>query len=421
MEMSENIVWLFWHQWDWPFRTVKLKCSSKQGRTEMGTLTQMTCISKLIMPLIFLRQRQMDLSLAFSCLITCQAIRDKHQILSQHRRCQKIHMQPGGTTRMVWKCEQQILESIKCHKTFTSQATTQWCLDGSKAWKPLSVNVGFGNRTGWMHSVKGLQCFLKTLSCTILKKKSLVNNFFLGESGKLHALLLCECCFVLCYWLMSLANSAPSWFIATSTKTWRSMSSGSHCMVMHLKTSVSCLTSPREAFPGRNRMIASTDLSYPHIAIQCRPCILNGNMTHDLFTLLEEAPEMYLSEIQDWIALVYKVHISRTALHMNICDAEMTFKLLCKAAAEHDEDLQEEWKQDVNADFTASQMIFINDTSKDDWTIYWNYGHSITGSCVTIGANFVWGEQYSIVAALSLDGYKCHRRIQWWVRLRNCL
>ena len=89
-------------------------------------------------------------------------------------------------------------------------------------------------------------------------------------------------------------------------------------------------------------------------------------MTHDLFTLLEEAPEMYLSEIQDWIALVYKVHISRTALHMNICDAEMTFKLLCKAAAEHDEDLQEEWKQDVNADFTASQMIFINDTSKDD-------------------------------------------------------
>ena len=37
------------------------------------------------------------------------------------------------------------------------------------------------------------------------KKKSLVNNFFPGESGKLQALLLCACCAstVLCYGLMS--------------------------------------------------------------------------------------------------------------------------------------------------------------------------------------------------------------------------
>ena len=124
-------------------------------------------------------------------------------------------------------------------------------------------------------------------------------------------------------------------------------------------------------------------------AMQCCPCILNGNMTHDLYMLLEEAPEMYLSEIQDCIALAYKVYISRTALHVNIHDAGMTFKLLCKAAAECDEDLWEEWKQDVNAHFTASQMNFVNETSKDDQMIYQHYGHLITGSCATISANFV--------------------------------
>jgi hypothetical protein len=53
----------------------------------------------------------------------------------------------------------------------------------------------------------------------------------------------------------------------------------------------------------------------PHNPMQCRPCILNGDMTHDLYTLLQEAPEMYLSEIQDWIALAFEVHISRAALH----------------------------------------------------------------------------------------------------------
>ena len=101
---------------------------------------------------------------------------------------------------------------------------------------------------------------------------------------------------------------------------------------------------------------------------------------------------MYLSEIQDWIALVHKVHISRTALHVNIHNAGTTFKLLHRAAAECDEDLWEEWKQDVNAHFTASQMIFIDETSKDDRTIYWHYEHSITGSHVMISANFVQGE-----------------------------
>jgi hypothetical protein len=51
-------------------------------------------------------------------------------------------------------------------------------------------------------------------------------------------------------------------------------------------------------------------------------------MTHDLYTLLEEAPEMYLSEIQDWIALTYEVYISKPALHLNICNTGLLFKLL---------------------------------------------------------------------------------------------
>ena len=77
----------------------------------------------------------------------------------------------------------------------------------------------------------------------------------------------------------------------------------------------------------------------PPNPMQCRPRILNGDMTHDLYTLLEEAPEMYFSEIQEWIALSHEIHISKTALHMNIRDTGITFKLLRRAAAERDEDL----------------------------------------------------------------------------------
>jgi transposase len=108
----------------------------------------------------------------------------------------------------------------------------------------------------------------------------------------------------------------------------------------------------------------------PPNPMQCQPHILNVDMTHDLYTLLEEAPEMYLGEIQDWIALAREVHISKSALHDNIRDAGISFKLLCRAAAERDEDFREEWKQDANAHFTASQMVFVDETSKDEQTIY---------------------------------------------------
>ena len=50
-------------------------------------------------------------------------------------------------------------------------------------------------------------------------------------------------------------------------------------------------------------------------------------------------------------------------------------------------------------------MIFVDETSKDECTIYQHYECSITGTCATVSANFIREEQYSMVTALSLDGY----------------
>ena len=98
---------------------------------------------------------------------------------------------------------------------------------------------------------------------------------------------------------------------------------------------------------------------------------------------------MYLSEIQDWIALSHEVHISKTALHENIHDAGITFKLLRKVAAERNEDHRLEWKEDVNTHFIASQVVFVDETSKDDQTIYCHYGCSVVGHQAMIAANFM--------------------------------
>ncbi|KAJ7902577.1 hypothetical protein B0H14DRAFT_2329077, partial [Mycena olivaceomarginata] len=59
-----------------------------------------------------------------------------------------------------------------------------------------------------------------------------------------------------------------------------------------------------------------------------RPQILNVDQTYDLPTFLAEAPEMYLDEIMDWVALYIDATISHTTLYMVINDASLTYKIL---------------------------------------------------------------------------------------------
>ena len=134
--------------------------------------------------------------------------------------------------------------------------------------------------------------------------------------------------------------------------------------------------------------------------------ILNSDMTCNLFMLIEESPELFLDEIQEWFAIAYDTGISRTTLHDNIRDCGLTYKLLRKAAAERDDDRREEWMENMRMHHIARQLVMVDETSKDDRTIYRHYGRAPAGHRATIHANFVRGDRYSMVAALSMDGYE---------------
>jgi hypothetical protein len=56
--------------------------------------------------------------------------------------------------------------------------------------------------------------------------------------------------------------------------------------------------------------------------------------------LVNEAPELFLDEIQECIAIVHDVGISKSALHTILQDCSLTYQLLRKAAAECDEEAQ---------------------------------------------------------------------------------
>ncbi|KAH8106553.1 hypothetical protein DFH11DRAFT_1462219, partial [Phellopilus nigrolimitatus] len=110
-----------------------------------------------------------------------------------------------------------------------------------------------------------------------------------------------------------------------------------------------------------------------------RPKLLRADMAHDIFTLLEESPELYLDEIQEWILLSHDVGISRSALDENLRDAGITHKLLRKAASERDEEAREAFSQYARDNWVAEQLVFVDETSKDERTIYRHYGRSVLG------------------------------------------
>ncbi len=143
-----------------------------------------------------------------------------------------------------------------------------------------------------------------------------------------------------------------------------------------------------------------------------RPRILNADMTHDLMTLITEAPEMYLDEIQEWIAIVHDVGLSISALHQNIRDCGITYKMLHKAAVERDEEVRTHWKAEMQANWVASQVVVVDETSKDDRTLARLYGRAPSGQQAVIHANFVRGERYSMVAAMGVDGYIATRVVE---------
>jgi transposase len=57
------------------------------------------------------------------------------------------------------------------------------------------------------------------------------------------------------------------------------------------------------------------DVVPDHSPIQGWPRILDPRQVHDLVELVQQVPEMYLDEIQDWLAVTHDIGLSLPAIH----------------------------------------------------------------------------------------------------------
>lgn len=150
----------------------------------------------------------------------------------------------------------------------------------------------------------------------------------------------------------------------------------------------------------------------PKNPLQGRPPILTSRQTEELLLTVESAPELYLDELMEWLAIYHDVALSKSALHDILRDCGQTYKLLRKAAVERDPEVRQQFRTFVYHNISAEMLVAIDESSKDDRTVYRHYGRAPQGTRAEIRGPFVRGTRWSILPAMSVEGYIACRVVQ---------
>src|ERR1700674_4501343 len=140
----------------------------------------------------------------------------------------------------------------------------------------------------------------------------------------------------------------------------------------------------------------------PPAVITGRPRILNPTAIEGLYDLLVDSPGLYLDEMAEYLTLYHDLSISITALHDNLTELGLTRKIMQRAAVERDDALRVAWLEDTLLRYTADEMVFLDESSKDGHTIFRKYGRSMQGERPVIQVVQDRGTRYSVLPAITV-------------------
>jgi len=107
------------------------------------------------------------------------------------------------------------------------------------------------------------------------------------------------------------------------------------------------------------------------------PRVLHPTAVEGLYDLLAESPELYIDKIAEYLVLYHNLPISIMALHNNLTELGLTWKIMQRAALERDDTLWAAWLEDTLLQYTANEMVFLDKSSKDGHTIFCKYRWSL--------------------------------------------
>ena len=83
-----------------------------------------------------------------------------------------------------------------------------------------------------------------------------------------------------------------------------------------------------------------------------------------------------------------------------------------RVAAEREDEYRSDWLHNITANYSADQLVFLDESSKDDRTILRRYGWALRGQAPVDVVSLNRGIRCSILPALTVDGYMAVRAVE---------
>ncbi|KAJ3500783.1 hypothetical protein NLJ89_g9639 [Agrocybe chaxingu] len=163
----------------------------------------------------------------------------------------------------------------------------------------------------------------------------------------------------------------------------------------------------------RNIFAQFKSVTRPPPPVTGRPRIIVRAVLTAIKEVYHNEADAYLDELVWWLAIHHDIIISRSALHSNLREAGLTRKLLHKIARERDEEVRADFLGAIhdNSAGAGKEFVFVDEMSKNDHDTARHYGLALRGQRADFVDNFVRGDRYSMVAAITTEGYMSTRVI----------
>jgi transposase len=127
---------------------------------------------------------------------------------------------------------------------------------------------------------------------------------------------------------------------------------------------------------------------------------------------LEGRPQAYLEEIRDWFIDEFDMPVSTSVIHRELQSMEWSRKVATKKAAEQSDALRRVFQARVQLNYTVEQVVAIDESACNERTGDRKYGWSPIGQSVELEYSMKRSERWSLLPAMTVDGYFAHRIFQ---------
>lgn len=152
----------------------------------------------------------------------------------------------------------------------------------------------------------------------------------------------------------------------------------------------------------------------PPPPIKGRPRIIGLAALTAIKEIYTRHADTYLLELQWWLAIHHDIHISISALQETLERTGLTRKLLHKIAVERDNEGRRDYFYTIQNGFsgTGREFVTVDESSKNEHDVARRYGRAPIGMPADFEDVFIRGIRYTLVAAMSMDGYIAQRVVE---------